>query len=80
LRINGVSGEKEDYLPFETDGRCWWVDVPRRELGRAGQKLSAFAVTTMDGRDSRGVSVQEYRQKKGRVGMGFEGLAAWELV
>ncbi|KAF2502221.1 hypothetical protein BU16DRAFT_497797 [Lophium mytilinum] len=80
LHVPGVGGGKEDYLAFETDGRVWWVDVPRRELGRAGQRVSVFAVTSMGGRDARGVSVGEYKSKKGRVGMGFGGVCAWDLV
>jgi hypothetical protein len=80
LHVGGRDGRKSDWIPFQTDGKVWWVDVNRVELGAMGQKVSVFAVTTLDGRDGRGVSVEEYKRKKGKVGMAFGGLAMYELV
>ena len=59
----------------------WIADVEARQLGAPGQTLTLFAVTTFgDRQDARGLSVREFREGKGRVGMGFSGVAAWELV
>ncbi|OCL04596.1 hypothetical protein AOQ84DRAFT_415897, partial [Glonium stellatum] len=80
LHVEGRDGRAPDYIPFHTDGRAWWLDVQRAELGVPGQKVSVFAVTSFGGQDGRGLGVEEFRRKKGRVGMGFGGVAMWELV
>lgn len=80
LHIGGVDGRKEAYVPFETDGRCWWVDVARQELGCPGQRVSVYAVKTFEGKDAAGLGLAEYKQKQGRVAMSFNGIAMWELV
>ncbi|KAL2438324.1 hypothetical protein ABEF95_006857 [Exophiala dermatitidis] len=62
-------------------GDTWLVDIPARQLGAPGQTLTLFAVTSFGDRlDARGLTVREFREGKGRVGMGFVGVAAWELV
>ncbi|EHY52869.1 hypothetical protein ABEF92_000701 [Exophiala dermatitidis] len=62
-------------------GDTWLVDIPARQLGAPGQTLTLFAVTSFgDRQDARGLTVREFREGKGRVGMGFVGVAAWELV
>lgn len=59
----------------------WWVDVPAGELGTPGESLTLFAVKSFGERkDARGLSVEEFRRGVGRVGMGFVGVAGWELV
>jgi len=80
LKINGVDGRKEDMLALETDGYWWWCDIRARDLGCAGQGISVMAVTSVDGRDARGLSKKGYESKKGRCGMGFGGVCAWDLV
>ncbi|KAF2199753.1 hypothetical protein GQ43DRAFT_464572 [Delitschia confertaspora ATCC 74209] len=80
LKIGGRDGRAEDYLPFQSDGRVWWLDVARVELGCPGKKLSVYAVKTFDKKDARGLSIEEYLRKKKRVAYSFEGIAAWELV
>ncbi|MBE3109921.1 MAG: hypothetical protein IMZ46_05310 [Acidobacteria bacterium] len=80
LAIHGVDGRKDDRVPLETDGYWWWVDVHARDLGAPGQAVSLMALTSFDNEDGRGVSREEYLRLKGRVGMGFAGLAKWELV
>ncbi|KAF2865495.1 YjeF-related protein N-terminus-domain-containing protein [Massariosphaeria phaeospora] len=80
LHVGGRDGRKTDWLAFQTDGRVWWLDINRVELGCPGQKVSIFAVTSFDDRDARGLSYADYQAKKGRVGMGFGGVAMWELV
>lgn len=80
LHIGGRDGRKTEWVPFQSDGKVWWLDVNRAELGAPGQKVSVFAVTSIDGKDGRGVSYADYKAKKGRVAMGFGGVAMWELV
>ncbi|KAI6439865.1 hypothetical protein MCOR22_007620 [Pyricularia oryzae] len=79
LRINGPGGNNEDYVALDNDGFWWWVDVPRRDLGRPGQTVSIFAVNTIGDESARGVTKGEYLNKKGKFGMSFAGIAAWEL-
>ncbi|KAF2710131.1 hypothetical protein K504DRAFT_466558 [Pleomassaria siparia CBS 279.74] len=80
LHVGGRDGQKTNWIPFETNGKTWWLDMDRRELGAPGQKVSIFAVNSFDNRDARGLTYDEYRAKKGKVAMGFDGIAMWELV
>jgi hypothetical protein len=88
LIIHGIDGRKDDYIPFEhvrgrgpnSGGDYWSLDIETRMLGAPGQKLTLFAVTSFDGRDGRGLSTNEFRSKVGRCGMGFAGVAEWNLV
>ncbi|EXJ63500.1 uncharacterized protein A1O5_11549 [Cladophialophora psammophila CBS 110553] len=88
VSVNGVDGRDKDLVPVEyypgamgQGGDMWVVDIPARQLGAPGQTITLFAVTTFGNRqDARGLSVVEFREGKGRVGMGFTGVAAWDLV
>ena len=80
LAIHGLDGREKDYLPFETNGFFWWLDVDPRRLGCAGQTVSLYTVETVGGESGRGLSVQQFREAKGRKGMSFGGVAAWELI
>lgn len=80
LKIFGVDGRNEDLVPLDHDGFWWWVDVNARDLGAPGQTVSLFGLDTLDGRDARGVSKAAFLEKKGRCGMSWVGIAAWELV
>ena len=80
LAIKGVDGRQDDYVPFETNGHTWWLDIEPRKLGCAGQTISAYTVETVDGQSGRGLGIEGFKQAKGRKGMSFGGLAAWELV
>jgi hypothetical protein len=75
--LKGLDGTDRNHIPFEQGDGVWWCDVPTADLG-AGANI--YSVTEFDGRDGRGLTVQEYRQKKGRVGMRFGGVAAWDVV
>ncbi|KAF2005575.1 hypothetical protein P154DRAFT_551348 [Amniculicola lignicola CBS 123094] len=79
LHVGGRDGRKTDWIPFNTDGKVWWVDMQRADLGAPGQKVNVYAVTIIDGRDARGVSYEEYARAKGRKAMSFGGVAMWEL-
>jgi hypothetical protein len=80
LKIGGLDGRKEDRVPFENNDFWWWIDVKARDLGAPGQTVSCYAVTSVNGKDARGMTRNEYLGKKGKAGMGFAGIAAWELV
>ena len=89
LAVHGVDGREKDFLPLEHvrgrdnagGGDMWLVDVEARELGAPGQTLTLFAVSSFGERqNARGLSVREFREGKGRVAMGFSGVAAWALV
>ncbi|KAH0848691.1 hypothetical protein AYO21_02894 [Fonsecaea monophora] len=88
VSINGVDGRDKDLVPMDyypgptgQGGDIWAVDIPARQLGAPGQTITLFAVTTFGNRqDARGLTVMEFREGKGRVGMGFTGVAAWDLV
>jgi transglutaminase-like putative cysteine protease len=89
LAVHGVDGREKDYLALDHvrgrnpggGGDTWFVDVEARLLGAPGQTLTLFAVSSFgDRQDARGLGVREFREGKGRVGMGFSGVAAWELV
>jgi protein disulfide-isomerase-like protein len=81
LHINGLDGRKEDYVAFEKNDFWWWCDVKARDLGAPGQTVSCYTVTVVQGKDARGLSRNEYLQKKGKVAMGpFGGICSWNLV
>ena len=80
LKAPGMGGAMRDFVAFETNGLDWWVDVPTRRLGRPGEHVEVFAVTSWDGKDGRGVSVAEFKRRQGTVGMGWGALAKYDLV
>ncbi|KAL3421152.1 transglutaminase-like superfamily protein [Phlyctema vagabunda] len=80
LQIHGLDGRKDDFVALDANATCYWADVEAERLGCRGQTVSVYAVTTVDGRDARGLSRREYLAKKGKCGMGFAGIALWELV
>ena len=80
LHLEALDGTDRNHIPFDTNGDVWWCDVPVRDLGRAGQKAEIFVVTSFGGKDGRGLTVQEYRRRKGTVGMAFGGVCKWEVA
>lgn len=68
-------------IPFETNGTYWWCDVHVSKLGKKGTTVMLMTVDSMAGRDSRGMTRDQYLayQEKGH-GSGGRGLAQWELV
>lgn len=80
LHLEGLDGTQRNHIPFENRDGVWWCDVPVGDLGRPGQKAQIYTVTSFDGQDGRGLTIQQYRQKKGRVGMGFGGVGQWEIA
>lgn len=80
LKINGIDGREDDFVPFDSNGVFWWVDVTPQKLGVRGQQISVYTVDTVNGVSGRGLSVDEYMMAKGRKAMGFRSLAMWQLV
>ena len=80
LEVGGIDGRSPRKVPFETNGMSWWADVPPRELGAPGAQVKIAAVTSFDNGDGRGVSPAEFREKDGRVAMGWGYVALYELV
>ncbi|KIV87393.1 hypothetical protein PV11_02942 [Exophiala sideris] len=88
VSIGGVDGRNKDLIPLEhypgpqgQGGDTWLADIPAQELGASGQTVTLFAVKSFgENQDARGLTVREFREGKGRVGMGFVGVAAWDLI
>ncbi|XXG94227.1 hypothetical protein Hte_000481 [Hypoxylon texense] len=82
MKIQGLDGRKEDMVPLETDGFWWWTDIAARDLGAPGQTIFLYALTTMNNKDARGVSKEEYYRIKnsGGYSMSWAIYAKWELV
>lgn len=80
LCIHGLDGREDDSLPFKTDGMRWWLDVPAIQLGAQGQTITIYTISTFGSECGRGLSLDEYRQQKGRKGWSGNALAAWDLA
>ena len=89
VATHGVDGREKDFVALEHvrgqtpggGGDVWYCDVEARSLGAAGQTVTLFAVSSFGTRqNARGLTVREFKEGKGRVGMGFQGVAAWDLV
>ncbi|KAI9678717.1 MAG: hypothetical protein M1817_005774 [Caeruleum heppii] len=74
--------DKAVYVPFDTDRTFseWHCTLPRSALGRSGQDLMVAAVTTVDGKDARGLERREWEEEVlGRKGIAFQGIAMWTV-
>ncbi|ODA76208.1 hypothetical protein RJ55_08053 [Drechmeria coniospora] len=80
LTIHGVDGRKDDMIPMETNGFWHWADVHARDLGAPGQTVQVVALSTMGDQDGRGVTAAEFLSKRGKVGMSWKGVIAWQLI
>lgn len=80
LQIGGKDGRERRQVPFQTNGRYWWVDVILGDLGCAGQTVQVNALKTVAGQDARGFTVRDYEGAVGRKGMSWTGVAAWQLT
>lgn len=80
MAIHGVDGRKDDYVPLTHEGFWWYCDIPARDLGAPGQKITCYAVENIQGQSARGITAHEFLQKKGRCAMNFQGIAMWELI
>lgn len=80
VMIGGIDGREKDSVVMGTNGVVWWADVERRRLGCRGQKVTLYTVESVGEKSARGMSGEEVRKAKGRQGMKFGGVAAWELA
>ncbi|BDD62225.1 hypothetical protein MPDQ_002137 [Monascus purpureus] len=90
LNIHGIDGRRDEHIPFNHvrgsgpggGGDVWYVDIADpRVLGAPGQSVQVMVLTSFgDRKDPRGLTPQEYREKTGRVGMAWAGIAQWELI
>ncbi|TAQ91456.1 hypothetical protein B7494_g144 [Chlorociboria aeruginascens] len=80
LKIGGLDGRKDDFVAFENNEFWYWADVKARDLGCRGGKVSCYAVTTVNGKDARGMTRSEYLSKKGKCAMSFAGISEWALI
>ncbi|KAK3292226.1 uncharacterized protein B0H64DRAFT_224643 [Chaetomium fimeti] len=80
LKLNGQNGMKDHIVPMEHDGFWHYLDVDARDLGAPGQTLSMVAFTMIDGQSARGLTKEEWLQKKGRCGYSYAYMVRWELV
>jgi len=78
LHLPGLEGTNRDHVPFEKGDGVWWCDVPTSDLGQGDAMI--YNVTNFDNKDGRGLSMQEYRQKKGKVGLSWSAVAKWTIV
>jgi hypothetical protein len=79
LSVAGRDGRNTKYIPFNTDGRTWWLDVERLDLGAPGQKISVNAVTEFCGKSGRGLTYEAWKNKKA-YSCQFGVLCMWELA
>ncbi|KYG43205.1 hypothetical protein M433DRAFT_136632 [Acidomyces richmondensis BFW] len=80
LAIDNLEGTPKNHMPFDTNGQVWWCDVPVQDLGRPGQSVKVLAVTKFRNRDGRGVTIQEYKEWKGKCALSWQFVAKWELA
>jgi transglutaminase-like putative cysteine protease len=80
LNLEALEGTDRNGVPFQQGDGVWWCDVPVADLGRPGQKVQIYTVTEFDNRDGRGLTLQEYTQRKNRVGRSYGGVAKWEIA
>ncbi|KAF1948514.1 hypothetical protein CC80DRAFT_486042 [Byssothecium circinans] len=80
LNVGGRDGRNTKQVPFNTDGKAWWLDIDRRELGAPGQKINVCYITQFDGKDGRGLSLATYNARKGRawIGLWWHERIPWE--
>lgn len=79
LLADGLQGTDRNSEPFHKGDGIWWLDVPVKDLGKKGQMVSVCAITKWDGRDGRGLTLEEYERKRGRVGLSWSYAARWTV-
>ncbi|KAF2140687.1 uncharacterized protein K452DRAFT_230065 [Aplosporella prunicola CBS 121167] len=81
LCVEGRDGRNKQFLPFETNGQFWWLDVQRMELGAPGQKIMIAAGTKWkDGGDGSGKGVTRQMYEMDKYGFRYyDGVCTWSL-
>jgi hypothetical protein len=80
MSLGGRDGRNSHHKAFNTDGKVWWLDVNRLDLGAPGQKINVCCVTEFDGRSGRGLTVPQWQAKQGKVAQKWAYICMWELV
>ncbi|KAH7041970.1 hypothetical protein B0J12DRAFT_217534 [Macrophomina phaseolina] len=82
LTIEGRGGSNKQFLPMESDGRFWWLDVERVELGVPGQSVMACVGDKWHGGpDGSGRGVTRAQWEANKYGFKYyNGVAIWKLV
>lgn len=80
VKIGGLDGRKDDFVPLDTDGYWYWCDIRARDLGAPGQKIFLYSLTSLNNKDARGVTKDEFLRAKGRSAMGWSQYVSWDLV
>lgn len=75
--VLSIGKANSEFIPFETDSRFWWVDVPISKLGRIGDEIVLCAVDTVDGHSARGMTKDEWLMGRGRKAMSWKYCARW---
>jgi transglutaminase/protease-like cytokinesis protein 3 len=64
-------------IPMDLNAEGGWsanIYIPK------GGEVSLYSVTTIDGRDAKGIGMQAFKKALGRKAMTFGGLARWTIV
>jgi hypothetical protein len=80
LILDALEGTGRNLIPFETNGDVWWCDVPVADLGGPGNEAKIFTITSFNNQDGRGLTAQEYKQKKGRCAFQMGGVCKWQIA
>ncbi len=83
IRSAGPDGSEGEGAMHDVayDAPLWfWADIPRRQLGRPGDMLFCYAITTLDGRDARGLTMRDVRARLGRCSYSMQAVCSWRLV
>lgn len=83
LEYTGAHGSSDEVVrtPFKQSGMFWWVDVPMQDLrGAIGKQVKIAAITSIDGKDARGVEAVTFQRKNGRTSMGWSYVVIWDMV
>ncbi len=79
LHLEGLDGTKRNHIPFQTNGDVWWCDAAVQDLGQPGKKARICVVCDFNGGSGRGLTVDRYKEMKGRCGMSFGFVCEWQI-
>lgn len=80
LAVGGRDGKNRTIIPLKTTGSRWRTQIAVDDLGCKGQTIQIYAVTSVDGRDGKGMTVEYVKTCIGRRPMAFAGVCSWQLV
>ncbi|GAM89022.1 hypothetical protein ANO11243_070560 [Dothideomycetidae sp. 11243] len=65
-------------VPFQYNGKVWWLDIPSHELGQPGQFVQISAVNKFNNADARGLTAEKFMA--GGRSMSWGGVCRWSIV